>query len=96
MKIINVKGDYRNVNKRKRDDFCCVSKEMLKLIISNIDFWTKMYACKEFTFFFLLENRNLSRPIFSKHHQRSEAGFKKIKGWKFSLFSLCAFLHYET
>ena len=35
---MSIKEDYINGKKRKREDFNYVSKGMLKLIISNIDF----------------------------------------------------------
>ena len=41
IKIISIKEDYRNGKKRrKREDFNYISKAILKLIISNTDFWT--------------------------------------------------------
>ena len=35
---MNIKEDYRNGKKRKREDLNYVSQDMLKLILSNIDF----------------------------------------------------------
>ena len=60
MRITNIKKGYRNGKKvNKTEDFNYVSKGMIKLFMSNIDFWSGCVLSKDYIFF------NLLKPIFS-------------------------------